>query len=217
MTLQHRSNDLFRAARLRLPSPTGFGPMSREELADEANRHLRTNDVDGPITADLISRIEQGRTAWPRAPRRGALRKALKVTTDAEIGLFNQRRRASDQLRPAEPDAKLHPHGANHALDTTMLGGATDTAIGRFNQQKRPPDERIHQSESNEPGRVPHDRLLPARSADDGSPIRSGDGGVKRRTVLSGFALINGVAMVAIHRGRERDSRLASRAGGSTC
>jgi transcriptional regulator with XRE-family HTH domain len=192
LTLQHRPNDMFRAARLRLPSPTGSGPMSREELADEANRHLRTNHVDGPVTADLISRIEQGRTAWPRAPRRAALRKALKVTTDGEIGLFNQRRRASDQPRPAE----LHPDGENHALDTTMLGVATNTNNGRLNQQKRPSDEQAHQSESNEPDRVAHDRLLPARSTDDGEPLESGDHGVNRRTILSGFALINGAAML---------------------
>jgi tetratricopeptide (TPR) repeat protein/transcriptional regulator with XRE-family HTH domain len=104
MTLHYPPNELFRAARLRLPSPSGFGPMSREELADVANQYLRSKkDADGPITADMISRIEQGRTAWPRANRRAALRKALGMDSDGAIGLFNRRRRGSDSsaLTPA--------------------------------------------------------------------------------------------------------------------
>jgi hypothetical protein len=98
MAVQHRPNDVFRAARLRMPSPYGVGPMSREELADAANLHLSSEDRDGPITADLIGRIEQGRTAWPRAHRRAAFRAVFGVDSDTQLGFFNRRRRRSTEL-----------------------------------------------------------------------------------------------------------------------
>jgi hypothetical protein len=96
-------NQLFRAARLRLESATGDGPMSREELADLANSIMDSRDQDGPVTANDIGKIERGRVSYPRRYRRQALRTILKVGTDAEIGLVNRRARPTDAI----PDAQL--------------------------------------------------------------------------------------------------------------
>ncbi|GLH99863.1 hypothetical protein [Phytohabitans aurantiacus] len=62
-------------------------PMSREELADACNLYLADKcDPDGPITANLIGKIEQGVNTWPRGPRREAFKAVLGVQTNSEIG-----------------------------------------------------------------------------------------------------------------------------------
>jgi hypothetical protein len=88
-------NRLFRDARERLRSPADpEAPMSREEFADACNQYLADKpDPDGPITANHIDKIERGVNTWPRLLRREAYRAVLGVQTNAEIGLFNRRRR----------------------------------------------------------------------------------------------------------------------------
>ncbi len=108
--VRRRPNDRFRAARLRLPSPSGSGePMSRAEFAEAANKLLPSCDPDGPITANHIGKIEQGITTWPRAPRRMAFRAVLGVRTDAEIGLFNLRRRRTSELPVGTAEVSTAP------------------------------------------------------------------------------------------------------------
>ena len=67
--------------------------MSRSELATAVNLILHERDVTtDDITADYIAILEKGKTRWPRSPhRRWALRTALGVKTDAEIGLYPHR------------------------------------------------------------------------------------------------------------------------------
>ncbi|MEU8024202.1 hypothetical protein AB0B88_18515 [Micromonospora haikouensis] len=67
-------NNLLRAARLTLPSPSGSGrPMSRQELADAVNTHTHTGRRS---TADAryIGKLERGERRWPFEPNRTALR-----------------------------------------------------------------------------------------------------------------------------------------------
>ena len=74
-------NDLIRDARIRLG-------LSREELADAANRQpALTGSRHGPMTANLIGKIEQGRVRLPARERRAALRAVLGVDSDAALGL----------------------------------------------------------------------------------------------------------------------------------
>src|SRR4051794_31493719 len=78
--------------------------LSREELADACNRvPVMAASVDGPITANLIAKLEQGRIHRPRTSERcQALRTVLGAATDAEIGLTTARRRPTDQPRTVD-------------------------------------------------------------------------------------------------------------------
>lgn len=110
MTSSRRpANDLFRAARLRLKSADGSGPMSREEFADRVNAVIDPSDTDGPVAASDIGKIERGIVSWPRKYRRQAYRLILNVKTDAEIGLVNRRVRPTDAAPniPPTPLASL--------------------------------------------------------------------------------------------------------------
>ncbi len=92
-------NEKFRAARLRLQSPSRPGfPMSRQELADLVNSIMNPAESrDQPVTVNHICKIEQGINTWPRPHRRAAYRTALKVDDDADIGFFSRRRRPADE------------------------------------------------------------------------------------------------------------------------
>lgn len=101
-------NDLFRAARLRLESADGSGPMSREEFADRVNVVIDPRDTDSPVAASDIGKIERGIVSWPRKHRRQAYRTVLNVKTDGEIGLVNRRVRPTDAAPiPPIPPARF--------------------------------------------------------------------------------------------------------------
>ena len=106
---QRPPNELFRAARLRLKSADGDGPMSREEFADRANSVMDPRDQDGPVCANDIGKIERGRVSYPRKYRRQAYRTILKVDTDAEIGLVNRRVRLTDACPSAQLSTATGP------------------------------------------------------------------------------------------------------------
>lgn len=80
------ANRRFRAARERL-----FG--SRDALAEAVNLHL---PQAYEMNANDIGKIERGVVTYPRPPRRAALRKVLKVETDADLGFFDSRSNPSD-------------------------------------------------------------------------------------------------------------------------
>lgn len=86
-------NDLFRAARQRLPSPTGAPrPMSRRELAEAVNAHLfAKHGVHEHMTQDDVGRIERGATRWPGHWRRVGCRAVLDAATDTELGFYFHR------------------------------------------------------------------------------------------------------------------------------
>ena len=102
----HMPNELLRAARNR------FG-LSRDDLADRCNREpVMAGSTDGPVTANLIGKLEQGRVRFPNAERRAALRAVLGVATDTELGLVKVRRRPTDI-------AAARPPAAERVLATT--------------------------------------------------------------------------------------------------
>jgi len=100
----------FIRARERLESLRDPGTiMSREEFADECNKWLADKpDPDGPITANTMAKIEQGRTTWPRLWRRRAFRAITGAATDADLGLYDKRRKRQ-AMPPNEPYAGTKP------------------------------------------------------------------------------------------------------------
>ncbi|WP_426503007.1 hypothetical protein ACPPVO_36020 [Dactylosporangium sp. McL0621] len=91
-------NPLFVEARNRLRSARWPDrPISRPELADTVNatldrlfpgQDMRAHYVD----FRWIGKIERGEHRWPAAERRAALRHVLHAATDADLGLFPNRR-----------------------------------------------------------------------------------------------------------------------------
>ncbi|WP_281901099.1 hypothetical protein, partial [Phytohabitans aurantiacus] len=76
-------------------------------------------DPDGPITANLIGKIEQGVNTWPRGPRREAFKAVLGVQTNSEIGLRNRRRRARFSGRDAATSSSFVDDLAANVGDAT--------------------------------------------------------------------------------------------------
>ncbi|MFF5085481.1 hypothetical protein ACFY36_51295 [Actinoplanes sp. NPDC000266] len=113
-------NELFRAARLRLKSAYGDGPMPREEFADRVNSIMDPRDQDGPVSGADIGKIERGIVSYPRKYRREAYRKLLNVATDAEIGLINRRTRTAETL-PAAETLSSAGTTAGHHTETNAL------------------------------------------------------------------------------------------------
>jgi hypothetical protein len=89
--IAHVPNDLLLRARAQRLSPTGSGrSMSRREVADELNRYLSR-----PIDGNYYGRIERGEVRWPGRELREALCRMFGATTEAELGLFIDRRQPS--------------------------------------------------------------------------------------------------------------------------
>ncbi len=87
-------NIQFCDARLRLRSLSGSGRrMSRQELADAVNsylweKHRRRAALDG----NYVGKLERGDHRWPQLIYREAFRAVLRVSTDAEIGFYINRK-----------------------------------------------------------------------------------------------------------------------------
>ncbi len=118
-------NELFRAARLCLTSADGEGPLSREELADRANKIMDPRDSDGPLTANDIGKIERGLVSYPRKYRRQAFRTVLGVDTDADIGLINRRTRPSDA--PSRKPISYWDDVVGHPIPVLLPSQTADT------------------------------------------------------------------------------------------
>ncbi|MFI9643960.1 hypothetical protein ACIG87_28590 [Micromonospora sp. NPDC051925] len=120
-------NDLLRAARLALRSPSGSGrPMSRQELAEAVNAYLY--DHAGRMVAvagHYIGNLERGQTRWPSAHYRQALRAVLGRATDTELGFFIIKGHASDADTP--PTELAPPTGAS---DTATTGSSPGVPPG---------------------------------------------------------------------------------------
>ncbi|MGC5031860.1 hypothetical protein [Micromonospora sp. DT229] len=99
MAYQPGPNDLLRAARLALRSPSGSGrPMSRQELAEAVNAWLYEHAGRRfAIHAGYIGNLERGTTRWPSAHYRTGLRAVLGRATDAELGFFIIQGHAKDR------------------------------------------------------------------------------------------------------------------------
>lgn len=128
-------NDLLRQARLRMLSPSGSGrPMSRQELADAVNAYLwEIAPSCASVTDKWIGNLERGTHRWPRAVTRSALRAVLDADSDAQLGLFiNRRFSAGVDAQPvrfaASPERVVRPDslvvGPGQALKVVAPAGA---------------------------------------------------------------------------------------------
>ncbi|MEU4244247.1 hypothetical protein [Actinoplanes sp. NPDC026619] len=93
-------NDQLERARCRRLSPSGSGrPMSRQELADEANAWLAVHHPrEAPFDRNYIGKLERGKHRWPSEGKRAALRHVLQVESDQKLGFFiNRRWRATER------------------------------------------------------------------------------------------------------------------------
>ena len=87
-------NEKLRGARLKIPSPNRPGhPMSCAEHATAANRLLHDRNIlDQDVDATYLAKLEAGEYHWVRNPhRRWAIRTALGVENDADIGFYRHR------------------------------------------------------------------------------------------------------------------------------
>lgn len=106
MAYRRGPNNLLRAARLALRSPSGSGrPLSRQELADAVNAHARAHTgCRSAVDARYIGKLERGEHRWPFEPYRTALRKVLGKATNADLGFFIIKGHAQDpEVTPEEP------------------------------------------------------------------------------------------------------------------
>lgn len=90
-------NDLFRRARERMPSRRTPGAcVSRQELAELVNQWIFTHTAKVvELDDNYIGKLERGVIRWPGRCYREAFRVILRVETDAQLGLFGQRRRSA--------------------------------------------------------------------------------------------------------------------------
>ncbi|GGJ75292.1 hypothetical protein GCM10010123_01610 [Pilimelia anulata] len=87
-------NNRLRAARLRRPTPSGFGgPMSPQELAEAVNGYLWERYGSGAPTIDArkVREHESGRYRWPTALVREGYRAVLGAACDADLGFYGGR------------------------------------------------------------------------------------------------------------------------------
>lgn len=132
------SNDLLRARREALPSPSRPGTsMSRAELAEAVNAHIwATTGSRRVLDGDMISRYERGLNRWPNAEYRAGLRAVLGAASDAELGLFPTRRgNTAVPKTPLRAGMKGAPGafpGVGSRLEATARGWAAgdSSAIG---------------------------------------------------------------------------------------
>jgi hypothetical protein len=83
-------NQRLRQARLRMPSPSGSGrPLSRQELADQANEFVfGSTGREACLDANYIGKLERGEHRWPNDLYRRALRAVLDAAKDSDLGFF---------------------------------------------------------------------------------------------------------------------------------
>jgi hypothetical protein len=89
------ANDLLRLARERVPSPARTGEhISRKELADLASDLLFGTDraAYSSFNANYVGKLENGVIRWPCEEYRAALRTALHVDSDEELGFSDPHR-----------------------------------------------------------------------------------------------------------------------------
>jgi len=93
----YQPNEQLRHARLQLPSRLSPGqPLSRQEVAALVNEWLYDHTgTRTEIDANYIGKLERGVIRWPQRRYREALRAALQVATDVQLGFYATRRETS--------------------------------------------------------------------------------------------------------------------------
>ena len=164
-------NTALKDARLACPSQLLPGThMSRSELATTANGLLHAKDIlDADINAGYVAKLEAGEYRWPRSPhRRWALRTALKVKTDAAIGLYPDRIRwhegaaaRADLSMPAP--AEMSSSNADPCTSLRAISSADHGTDVRPEAPFKPPaGDRLHEDATCEGG-LPR-QLAPERT-----------------------------------------------------
>jgi tetratricopeptide (TPR) repeat protein len=128
-------NRLLEGARCRRLSPSGSGrPMSRQELADEANAWLAVHfPGEAPFDRNYVGKLERGKHRWPSEGKRAALRYVLQAGSDRELGFFiNRRSRTAERPnqplgsspdQPAPADVEVQPqHGLVSSITAIAAG-----------------------------------------------------------------------------------------------
>lgn len=94
------TNDLLRARRMGMISPSTGRPMTRGELAEAVNRHVwATEQQETSLDAATVARYERGLIRWPNATYRAALCAVLGAERDRDLGFYPTRRgRSADRL-----------------------------------------------------------------------------------------------------------------------
>lgn len=101
-------NDRLRRARLAAPSPSGSGrPMSRRELAEVASGYLPY-----PMDEKYVGKLERGVYCWPSAAHRTAIRRALGVHSDYDLGFYVARPPRAAGVVSAQRGAPEFPPGS---------------------------------------------------------------------------------------------------------
>lgn len=130
-------NNLLRAARLALPSPSGSGrPMSRQELADAVNAHTHAHaGCRSAVDARYIGKLERGEHRWPFEPYRTALREVLGMTTNADLGFFIIQGHAKDpEASPEKPGPEANwtsPPGVDPGRPVSVVIAAGPVIMAR--------------------------------------------------------------------------------------
>jgi hypothetical protein len=84
--------------------------MSRQELADEANRYLfDATSRHAALTANYVGKLERGVFRWPDRDYREAFRTILCASSDAELGFFITRRGCDDLSSDTAADTTFRP------------------------------------------------------------------------------------------------------------
>jgi tetratricopeptide (TPR) repeat protein len=132
-------NSDLQAARRRIMSLSGSGrPMSRQELADQANAWLAVHyPREAPFDRNYLGKLERGKHRWPSAGKRAALRHVLQVSADRDLGFYISRRPRTAVaaatvalVRPAEIGPAVEAGQPRHDLVSSIT--AIASSLGLF-------------------------------------------------------------------------------------
>jgi transcriptional regulator with XRE-family HTH domain len=108
--------------------------LTQEQLAELANRHVeRDSGRPGAMVADYISKLERGIHTWPCKHYRRALRAVFGLSTDADLGFYCTRSRATTVA--SNPQASnggddVHRQAFLRALAGSITGTVFSDPIG---------------------------------------------------------------------------------------
>lgn len=129
--MQRQPNDLLKAARRRMSSPSGSGrPLSRQELADAVNAWLWANTGRVfTVSARSVGQWERGDYRWPMETTRRALRVVLGVDRDADLGFYIVRDMPTAPAPLEVPQAAEEPKGEAKPVEVSGPGGPVPVTL----------------------------------------------------------------------------------------
>lgn len=125
------TNDLLRARRMAMVSPSTGQPMTRGELAEAVNRHVWTAErQEISLDAATVARYERGMIRWPNVAYRVGLRAVLGAERDSDLGFYPTRRGRSASSRDQEQVEQRPPQPSND--QPALAGVGPGQAIPQF-------------------------------------------------------------------------------------